>query len=549
VKVTCGQLRDLQVVGFMAYRMRGTAISTSVMEVLAAATAPSQPRAAEAMLQMLSWSRERLPANCSWMEICILPKACCEDSDQEEESRERQEAFWRTCGFEIDREGMAVWRAMSAVNPPSSTVDSCNAIKKGQYHVKACSLKDIVATAKDFMSFDHNGLTYLLRTLEKATVDHNHWHCAHVVSDKAGKPIGFTACRISASRRTPMLEVLALYVRSELRELRLGTTIVTNLLCHAASGVNGEDVNNTQARVTLPFCMQSSVGFWKRFGCDTSAKHFAILRTFEKMLDGHGAANRTAPTLVRLHKNFPKQKTVIRDDPVRPRKRKKVARASREVVARTSSQNGRMSSQNGRTSSQNGKHANVKQVAEPESAKLSPNHTAVVEIEALVHQEEDVNAVVHAEAEHLKQAVMEAAKAVPPGDLPKSSDVSAASDHLHERAASIPPASTVVATSWLPANWQQAQDPSRRSESSPYVADAAASNAAALLAAQQLYQQHMQAQTVEWYRQQMSMGILPIDSLLNAVSQTAAHLGIPNYCAPSMVPSARNRGAGLAWPT
>ena len=54
------------------------------------------------------------------------------------------------------------------------------------------------------------------------------------------------------------------------------------------------------------------VGFWKRFGCDTSAKHFAILRTFEKMLDGHGAANRTAPTLVRLHKNFPKQKTVIR---------------------------------------------------------------------------------------------------------------------------------------------------------------------------------------------------------------------------------------------
>ena len=84
-----------------------------------------------------------------------------------------------------------------------------------------------------------------------------------------------------------MMDVLALYLRAELRAHGLGTCIATNLLAHGATGVNGDHVVNCQSRVTLPYCMQKSLGFWKRYGCDTSSSKFAIMRSFENVLNGH----------------------------------------------------------------------------------------------------------------------------------------------------------------------------------------------------------------------------------------------------------------------
>ena len=76
----------------MAYRLRPVCLGCVVMEIVACCTVSSPKWAADIVRRMLKWIQANLlPARCTWMELCILPGSACEESDDEDESKERQE--------------------------------------------------------------------------------------------------------------------------------------------------------------------------------------------------------------------------------------------------------------------------------------------------------------------------------------------------------------------------------------------------------------------------------------------------------------------------
>jgi len=257
--------KNPQPLAVLGWLRKASCLRRTVINIVLAATCDGNPTFCQA-LELLVAEAIKSPqsADCLWIEVQL-------DGLQETAS------MWKALKFEVDAEAQ---RALMAIRPFRREL----AVGGKIFTLQMQPAHKAVESAKEFMKEDHNGLTYMLRTLERVAEEAGHWHATQMVYLN-NVNVGFVCARVTVSRRKPTLEVMALYVLEQYREKGMGQALVTSLLQAAAVGIMGkEGLPHAQARVTLPFCMQHSKGFWERYGFDTSAGHFAVLRSIEKVL-------------------------------------------------------------------------------------------------------------------------------------------------------------------------------------------------------------------------------------------------------------------------